>query len=174
MKKELNGIFLFCFSDKCPNCFFPLSSPLSTIAYIERHNNQDPKPSYFLGHNQFSDLTVDEYRAYNKLGSFSPGLLEHPNRSPMRVALGDNSPESTTMETRQQRSLQDLPDSVDWVAAGAVNPVKNQLMCGSCWAFSAICAIEGAHFLDTGVLVSLSEQELVDCDPLDAGCGGGL
>eukprot|EP00934_Nitzschia_sp_Nitz4_P006446 Nitzschia sp. Nitz4//scaffold382_size14485//43//1292//NITZ4_008933-RA/size14485-snap-gene-0.12-mRNA-1//1//CDS//3329549908//6436//frame0 len=141
-----------------------LSIWLDNHAYIEQHNNQSPPPSYLLGHNQFSDMTVDEYQQYNKLGPYSPGittgsLLRDPERS--------GAIPSTT-------SLEDLPPSVDWVTAGAVVPVKNQGMCGSCWAFSAICAIEGAHFVDTGSLVSLSEQELVDCDPLDAGCGGGL
>jgi C1A family cysteine protease len=112
-------------------------------------------------------LTVDEYRQWNKLGDYSPGILTGKTR---RIP----KEEKDTGVSATARLLQDLPPSVDWVQGGAIVPVKNQWMCGSCWAFSAICAIEGAHYLDTGELVSLSEQELVDCDPLDAGCGGGL
>ena len=65
---------------------------------------------------------------------------------------------------------------MDWRALGGVNPVQDQGQCGSCWAFSAIGAIEGAHYARTGELKKLSEQQLLDCarDGYgNYGCGGG-
>ena len=132
---------------------------------MQAHNHQVPSPSYNMGHNQFSDLTLMEFQQYNFLGPFSPGLLT-PDRIKTNQQVGDIA--------MTHRMLRDLPVSVDWNVEGAVTPIKNQGACGSCWAYSAIGAIEGARFLDTRELVSLSEQQLVDCDTLDSGCQGGL
>merc|ERR1719498_792058 len=64
-------------------------------------------------------------------------------------------------------------DEVDWVKSGAVNPIKNQGSCGSCWAFSTVGTLESAYKISTGKLYSLAEQQLVDCDKSNDGCSGG-
>jgi len=77
---------------------------------------------------------------------------------------------------KREKYLDDsvLDSEVDWRERGAVSPVKNQGECGSCWAFSATQALEGAEQISGGYLFYLAPQFLVDCDPIDHGCQGGL
>ncbi|KAH0926899.1 hypothetical protein HID58_019155, partial [Brassica napus] len=129
---------------------------MDNVKFVQEHNSV-PNQSYELGLTRFADLTNEEFRAIYL-------------RSKM---------ERTRDSVKSERYLHNvgdkLPDEVDWRAKGAVVPVKDQGSCGSCWAFSAIGAVEGINQIKTGELVSLSEQELVDCDTsYNNGCGGGL
>ncbi|XP_053657840.1 uncharacterized protein LOC128706923 [Anopheles marshallii] len=111
------------------------------------------------GVTKFADMTVAEYRAHT--GLVVPKQL-HTNHIPNPVATQEDVAD-----------VGDMPTSFDWRDQGAVTGVKDQGSCGSCWAFSAIGNIEGLHQIKTKKLESYSEQELVDCDKVDNGCGGG-
>jgi len=121
--------------------------------FIQTHNSLSKTST--VGHNQFSDRTDEEMKALN-------GFV------------------NTKKFDRSSRVYSKLPkttvDSIDWVELGAVTGVKNQKSCGSCWSFSATGAMEGAHQIKTGDLVSLSEQQLVNCSHKQGnlGCMGGM
>lgn len=111
--------------------------------------NADEANTFTVGHNQFSTWTDSEFKRVLGFKPWTQNVVEVENNTPNA-------------------------DSVNWVTKGAVTPVKNQGSCGSCWSFSSTGAMEGAHFISTGTLLSLSEQELVDCDHNgSAGCNGG-
>ncbi|KAF3446385.1 hypothetical protein FNV43_RR11564 [Rhamnella rubrinervis] len=133
----------------------------SNLRRARRHQKLDPSAVH--GVTKFSDLTAGEFRR-KFLGL-------------RRLRLPADAHKAPILPTN------DLPADFDWRDHGAVTPVKDQGSCGSCWAFSTTGALEGAHFLETGDLLSLSEQQLVDCDhecdpeergACDSGCNGGL
>jgi cathepsin L len=109
-----------------------------------------------LGLTHLADLTNAEYQSIY-LGTHFDGT-ERLNNAPAFTATGP------------------LADTINWAAKGAVTGIKNQGQCGSCWSFSTTGSVEGAHFLSTNNLVSLSEQNLMDCSQPEGnqGCNGGL
>ena len=133
----------------------------SNLDFINQHNKQADNGvhSFWLKMNQFGDLTSSEFGAiYN---GFNQSLSQSLLRNKRVFNFNPNLK---------------VPESVDWRTEGYVTPVKDQRQCGSCWAFSATGALEGQHFRATGELVSLSEQNLVDCSRKygNQGCNGGL
>jgi len=128
--------------------------------YIKKMNEDNDGVTFDI--NQFADLTHDEFAEKYIGGGVKPELKKMWEGVPY---LGQHKYSGAA-----------LPDSVDWVSKGAVTPVKNQGQCGSCWAFSTTGSLEGAWEIATGKLVSLSEQQLVDCSKAEGnqGCNGGL
>ncbi|XP_073995819.1 procathepsin L-like [Rhodnius prolixus] len=124
---------------------------------IDEHNKRYEvgEVSYKLKMNHFGDLMQHEFKALNKLKASS----KLQNSENVFRATGGK-----------------LPASLDWRKNGAVTPVKDQGQCGSCWAFSTTGSLEGQLFLKSKKLVSLSEQQLVDCSGNfgNEGCDGGL
>ncbi|CAA2997017.1 senescence-specific cysteine protease SAG39-like [Olea europaea subsp. europaea] len=126
------------------------------VEYIETFNKAETR-SYKLRINQFADLTNKEFLA---------------SRNGYKVSSYQKSPKASSFG---YENVTAVPSSMDWRKKGAVTGVKDQGQCGCCWAFSAVAATEGINQLSTGKLISLSEQELVDCDTSqDMGCNGGL
>jgi len=124
----------------------------ATLAFIAAENAKGQ--SFTVGIGPFADITGEEFSA---------------------SYLGYTQPESDVPVLSVHRwEGEALADSLDWTEQGVVTPIKDQGQCGSCWAFSTTGALESGYALSGGSLVSLSEQQYVDCDKFpNLGCNGG-
>ncbi|KAK5575179.1 hypothetical protein RB653_010435 [Dictyostelium firmibasis] len=124
----------------------------SNMDYVNQWNSKGSET--VLGLNTFADITNEEYR---------------------NTFLGTKFDASSLVGTQEEKIFSSVKaDSKDWRNEGAVTPIKNQGQCGGCWSFSTTGSTEGAHFLAKNELVSLSEQNLIDCSTANSGCDGGL
>jgi len=131
----------------------------SNLDYIEKHNLAADRGehTFWLGMNEYGDMTNREF--VSVMNGYK--MRTAPSKAPTFLPPSN---------------IGDLPDTVDWRTKGYVTPIKNQGQCGSCWSFSATGSLEGQHFKSNSSLVSLSEQNLVDCSTKQGnhGCQGGL
>ncbi|XP_028794992.1 P34 probable thiol protease-like [Neltuma alba] len=133
---------------------------LNHIKETNAKRSNSSRGGYRLGLNKFVDMSPKEFK-----------------RVYLRQLPAPTTSNPATTASRSGYVKQDSctpPASVDWRQKGAVTPVKDQQSCGSCWAFGSIGAIEAIHAIKTGELISLSEQELVDCYSVSRGCSGGF
>jgi cathepsin L len=135
--------------------FYRLSVFKETVEFVETHNAlyKRGESTFYVAVNKFADLTPTEFQM-QYLG-FRPNP-EGPKHSP--PPLSKRAKAKLAAEAKKA-----VPASIDWRDLGAVTGIKDQGQCGSCWAFSATAAMEGAHFQATNNLTSLSEQLCVDC-----------
>jgi cathepsin L len=124
----------------------------SNLDYIEEFNAKNSEMKLAMNH--LGDLTHAEFKKY---------------------FLGFKMPEVIPEGTLTSNPVQ-LPTSWDWTSQGAVTGVKDQGQCGGCWAFSTTGSTEGCNYIKNKKLVSLSEQQLIDCSSSygNQGCNGGL
>merc|ERR1712179_235576 len=124
---------------------------------IAAHNARFKKGevSYSMKMNQFGDMLPEEFEA---MQTYKP--QEFSEETPLFMTPANFK----------------APSSVDWRNQGLVTGVKDQELLGNWWSFSATGALEGQYFRKTGQLISLSEQNLIDCSSSygNHGCNGGV
>eukprot|EP01127_Copromyxa_protea_P008645 TRINITY_DN198_c0_g1_i1.p2 TRINITY_DN198_c0_g1~~TRINITY_DN198_c0_g1_i1.p2 ORF type:complete len:325 (+),score=81.65 TRINITY_DN198_c0_g1_i1:1-975(+) len=163
-------------------CSFALTDREYFLAFTKFKAEHGKQYDSNVEHNQRFEIfranldRVNKHNAANK--GFTIGINKFSDQSSeefTRWACGMDVTK-TTFAATQTEVVVGAPKSWDWRSHGAVTHIKNQGQCGSCWSFSSTGSMEGAHYLATKKLVSLSEQNLIDCSTAQGnqGCNGGL
>ncbi|KJP86126.1 hypothetical protein AK88_04249 [Plasmodium fragile] len=135
------------------------------LAKIKAHNSKE-NVLYKKGTNQYSDISFEEFRKSMLTLRFgltkkSPTLHHASNYDD---AINKYKPADAVVDM----------EKYDWREHNAVSEIKNQDLCGSCWAFGAAGSIESQYAIRKNQHILISEQELVDCSNKNFGCYGGV
>jgi len=141
------------------------------LKFIKTHNKSYETVGEF---EKRFEIFQENLTKVEDLEIFSPFMDQTTSEFSSTLIL-DLSNSAFLKATAERYVLQnsDAPDSYDWRTQGVIPAVKDQKSCGSCWAFSAISNIESLYAIKNKNIITLSEQQLVDCDKVDAGCQGG-
>ncbi|KAI8427490.1 hypothetical protein MSG28_002022 [Choristoneura fumiferana] len=104
--------------------------------------------------NKFSDISYEEF----KINHF--------------CLVPSNTTNDRKLVKVLKQWIKNAPDSLDYRDQNLVTPAKDQKACGSCYAFAGVGSIEGQHAKKHKELISLSEQQALDCDTVDGHCNG--
>ncbi|XP_064292678.1 cathepsin O-like [Plodia interpunctella] len=166
---------------------------VASVGEIERLNSESRGPEQYrarYGLTHLSDMSQAEYkelhlsderlekapRLYGKSWSKTDVRdlykTDDDNGDHQRNRSCGESHDNIYIIIRKRRVA--LPLQVDWRAKGVIGPVRDQGMCGACWAFSTVGAMEAMAAINTGKLATLSVQQMIDCAGLgNSGCAGG-
>ncbi|KAL6198794.1 hypothetical protein ACLB2K_028583 [Fragaria x ananassa] len=131
------------------------------VEFVEKFDSEG-NTTCTLSINKFSDMTNEEFLKHHTGFKMPTVSSSTTSSSEDQLSTKQSGPNNTTRD--------DIPARIDWREHGAVTPIKDQGTCGACWAFTAVAAVEGITKFKTGKLISLSEQQLVDCDVRNHGC----
>jgi len=152
-----------------------LSNFKATLERIQRNSKKNPLAQF--APNQFSDLSLDEFRFLY--------LMNKTSSSPQALAISCLANGVTAEAAGYRKGSVALPASFDWRTSNKVTPVKDQGQCGSCWAFSTSGCLESAYAIKNKqpATQQFSEQMIVDCSHgcvmeegqqvCNSGCNGG-
>ncbi|XP_044537625.1 cathepsin O [Gracilinanus agilis] len=137
----------------------PVNEESQNVESLKRHHylnsfSSSDNTSAIYGINQFSYLLPEEFKDIY--------LRSKPSGLPLYS-------EALKMPT----TYMPLPVRFDWRDKHVVTKVRNQQMCGGCWAFSVVGSIESAYAIKGESLEDLSVQQVIDCSYNNFGCSGG-